>query len=411
MAKAAQPSMFQHEAAPGAMLLLAACVSMGLANSPMAPGFAALLATPLGFAGLGFDLLEPLSFWIKDGLMAVFFFYVGLELKREFVDGELRSLRAAALPLAGALGGMLAPAAIFVALNHGSSETLRGWGIPMATDIAFALGVLSLLSKRVPPALKAFLLALAIIDDLGAIVVIAVFYGHGLQPVASGCALALFLAALAMNRLGLVKIWPYAVLALPLWIAMHFSGVHASVAGVALAFTIPYRIPASIGLAEPPLLKLEHGLREWVMFAIMPIFALANAGVTLAGIGPRDLLEPLTAGVALGLLLGKPLGIVLAAGLAARMLRTPMPGSLTAMGGLGLIAGIGFTMSLFVGALAFSAPHHLAQMRLGVYGGSILAALGGLFVLRLSLRPGKFTDAAARAPVEPFLVEDEVEKP
>lgn len=403
--KTSLPSFLNHEAAPGTFLVIAGCLAVALANSAWGPSFAHLLESPLGWAAHDLGFRAPLHVWINDGLMAVFFFFVGLELKREFVDGELSNARRAALPLAGALGGMLAPAAIYAVLNSGSAETARGWGIPMATDIAFALGVLSLLGNRVPPALKAFLLALAIIDDLGAIVVIAVFYGSGIHLLAAAGALALFAAALLMNRLGIAKIWPYSLLALPLWLCMHESGVHATVAGVALAFAIPYRIQATRAMAEPPLLRLEHKLREWVMFVIMPIFALANAGVSFAGLAPDALADRVPLGIALGLLLGKPLGIVAATCLAAMALRTRLPARFAAMCGVGLIAGIGFTMSLFVGALAFTDPHLLTETRLGVFTGSILAALAGLLVLRVALKPTLASDEAMRAPVDPFLVE------
>lgn len=411
MGAQAKRSFFNHEAAPGALLLLAACISMALANSPLAESFSALLKTPFGVEDTGLRLSMPISSWIKDLLMAVFFFFVGLELKREFVDGELSNARRAALPLAGAVGGMAAPALIYVGFNAGSSDTLAGWGIPMATDIAFALGVLSLLGTRVPPALKAFLLALAIIDDLGAILVIALFYGDGLQLWFLLGALLLFGLAIAFNRMGIKQIWPYLAVAPLLWLCMHESGVHATVAGVLLALTIPYRTPATTAMAEPPLLKLEHKLREVVLFGIMPLFALANAGVSFAGLQLSALTQPVTLGIALGLFFGKPLGIVLCAWLAALALRIPLPGSIPALIGVGWIAGIGFTMSLFIGALAFTDPFLLAETRIGVFVGSIAAALAGLGLLALSLRDKVATDSQEREVVDPFLVEDEHRKP
>lgn len=338
-------------------------------------------------------------------------FFVGLELKREFVDGELSNVRRAALPLAGALGGMAAPALIYLAIAGGSPETAAGWGIPMATDIAFALGVLSLLGTRVPPSLKAFLLALAIIDDLGAILVIAIFYGDGLQPTFLAGAFVLLAAAMALNRLGVVRLWPYLLIAPALWLCMHDSGVHATVAGVLLALTIPYRTSATVAMTEPPLLKLEHKLREPVLFGIMPLFALANAGVSFAGLELSALTQPVTVGIALGLFVGKPLGIVLCAWLAALALRIQLPASIPPLVGVGWIAGIGFTMSLFIGALAFQDPVLIAENRIGVFAGSIAAALAGLGILAALLRASVATEAAERKVVDPFLVEDDQPRP
>lgn len=400
----AKGSILNHEAAPGAFLLIAACVSMALANSALAEEFDALLKAQIGWDVFGLDL--SVSRWIKDALMSVFFLFVGLELKREFIGGELRDLRRAALPLAGAAGGMIGPAAIYLVFNAGSPENVSGWAIPMATDIAFALGVLSLLGRRVPPALKVFLLALAIIDDLGAILVIALFYGDGLNAVALSIAALLFSGAMALNRMGVTTLWPYLLLFPPLWLAMHESGVHATVAGVLLALSIPYRTKATAAMREPPLLAMEHGLREWVMFVIMPVFALANAGVSFEGMSAADLVQPVTLGIALGLLVGKPIGIVMCATAAAKLLRAPLPSSLAALTGVSLIAGIGFTMSLFIGALAFDSPALMAQTRIGVFAGSGAAALTGLAILTLALRRPVATEAAERAAVDPFLVED-----
>ncbi len=397
-------SILDHELAPGAFLLVAACISMALANSPLSSGFEGILKTQFGWRAL--DLHMPVSSWIKDALMSVFFLFVGLELKREFVDGELRDVRRAVLPLAGAIGGMAGPAAIYLLFNIASPESLAGWGIPMATDIAFALGVLSLLGRRVPPTLKTFLLALAIVDDLGAILIIALFYGEGLDLAALGVALALFAGALALNRAGVVRLWPYLLLGLPLWVAMHASGVHATVAGVLLALTIPYRTQAAGRLREPPLLKLEHGLREWVMFGIMPVFALANAGVSFTGVSAEHFVAPATLGIALGLFVGKPIGIMISTLAAGRVTRTPLPFSVAALAGVGLIAGVGFTMSLFISALAFEDPALIAEARIGVFAGSIAAALAGLLILIWSLRQVVATEEEERAAVEPFLVED-----
>lgn len=335
------------------------------------------------------------------------FFYVGLELKREFTDGELSDLRRATLPLLGAAGGMAAPALIYVAMNAGSSGTLAGWGVPMATDIAFALGALSLLGNRVPPSLKVFLLALAIVDDLGAVLAIALFYGDGFDVAALTLAAVCFAVGLSLNRAGVRRLWPYLVLAIPLWFAMHASGVHATVAGVLLSLTIPYRTKATRGLSVPPLLFLEHKLREVVMFGIMPVFALANAGVSLGELRMEDVAAPVTLGVALGLFIGKPLGIVSFTLIAARLLKAPLPHSLFALLGIGWISGIGFTMSLFISGLAFADPRLMVEARLGVLAGSMAAGIMGVVFLASSLHDKAASAQEERDAVTPFLVEDQ----
>lgn len=321
---------------------------------------------------------------INDALMVIFFLYVGLELKRETVEGPFKNPREAALPLAGALGGMIAPALIFVALNAHEPSYLRGWAIPAATDIAFAIGVLSLLGPRVPSGLRLFLLALAIIDDLGAILVIALFYSSHLIGWALGGALVTFCIMLAMNKSGVKTLWFYWLLGIVLWGFMLISGVHATIAGVLTAITIPMR-RADGG---SPLIDAEHALKPWVTFAIMPIFALANAGVVLEGAGVEMLLHPITLGIAAGLVFGKPLGITLTAMVASAALKQKLPGTLAQMIGVGVLAGIGFTMSLFIGTLAFGAGDLATPVRFGVLGGSLVSAVLGLIVLAWACRRG-----------------------
>jgi len=370
------------EAAGGILLLVAAAIALLLDNSPLADAYRGLLelhaGITLGPLGLGKSLLH----WINDGLMAVFFLLVGLEIKREILEGELSSLRQVALPGLCALGGMAAPAAVYLLINRGLPENLNGWAIPAATDIAFAMGVMGLLGKRVPEGLKIFLLALAIIDDLGAIVIIALFYTADLSLVSLGLAGLGILALAALNRSGVTRLAPYILIGVFIWICVLKSGVHATLAGVAIGFAIPLRVK---GDAEPPLRRLEHALHPWVSFAIMPVFAFANAGVSLAGVGLDTLLQPVTLGIAGGLFLGKQIGVlgVAAIGAVLGILKLPQGATWPQMYGVALLTGIGFTMSLFIGTLAFTAPEAAAPLRLGVLTGSILSAVAGYAVLRL----------------------------
>lgn len=371
------------EAAGGLVLMVAAAAALLVANSPLAPGYFELLEMPVGTMSV--------LHWINDGLMAVFFLLVGLEIKREALDGELSTWPQRILPGLCALGGMLVPALIYIAFNHADPQTLRGWAIPTATDIAFALGVLALLGRRVPISLKVFLTALAIIDDLGAVLIIALFYTGELSLVHLGSA-AVVLALLALcNRLGLRVLWPYLLLGLVLWVLVLKSGVHATIAGVAFAFTLPLDATRNPGTnareSNSPLLRTEHALHRVVPFLIVPIFGFANAGVSLAGIGTEQLVAPLTLGVALGLLFGKIVGVFGCALLAMRLrVATLPPGSTwTQMAGIAALCGIGFTMSLFVGLLAFADnPVLQDEVKIGILAGSILAGILGWGVLRLS---------------------------
>jgi Na+:H+ antiporter, NhaA family len=387
-------AFFQHEAAGGVVLVAAATVALVVSNSPLEPLYERLLDTPVGVHAGPLALEKPLLLWINDGLMAVFFFLVGLELKRELLRGELSTFGQAVLPALAAVGGMAVPALIYVALNAGDPVALRGWAIPSATDIAFAVGVLALVGPRIPPSLKVFLLALAILDDLGAILIIALFYTadlHWVSLLLAGLGATLLLA---LNRRGVTRLAPYLLTGLFIWVCVLKSGVHATLAGVVVAIAIPIGAARGAKTAGEATLieQVEEALHPWVAFAILPLFAFANAGVSLQGLSLARLAEPVPLGIALGLLLGKPLGIFAATWLAvaARLAPRLQGASWTQVLGVGMLGGIGFTMSLFIGMLAFSEPGHAAQLRLGVLSGSLLSALAGFVVLRFSApaRPG-----------------------
>ena len=364
------------EAAGGVVLMAAAALALVVANSRFSAGYFALLGAYVG----------PLSVlhWVNDALMAVFFLLVGLEIKREFVSGQLATWPQRILPGAAAAGGMAAPALIYVALNLATPENLRGWAIPTATDIAFALGVLALLGRRAPASLKVFLVALAIIDDLGAVAIIAAFYTAELSGLWLGAAAVTLAALIGLNRAGVKALSPYLLLGAVLWVVVLKSGIHATLAGVALALTIP------IGKgAESPLRRLEHALHGWVAFLIVPVFGLANAGVSFAGMSFASLLAPLPLGIALGLFLGKQIGVFGVAWLLIRLRLAGRPENATFLQlyGVALICGIGFTMSLFIGLLAFpSSPVLQDAVKIGVLGGSLISALVGVAVLLLARR-------------------------
>ena len=370
-----------HEAAGGLALMAAALAALILCNSPLAWLYDWLLQTPVGVRVGSLALDKPLLHWINDGLMAVFFFLVGLEIKRELLRGELSTIRQAVLPAVAATGGMAVPAAIYVAINAGDPLALRGWAIPSATDIAFSVGVLTLLGDRVPSSLKVFLLALAILDDLGSILIIAAFYTGGLHW--SSVLLAAVGAAILgmLNARGVTRLAPYLLTGGFIWVCVLKSGVHATLAGVVVAVAIPL---TGGGSDQPSLLeRVEERLHPWVAFGVLPLFALANAGLSLQGLSPAQLLAPVPLGIALGLLVGKPLGIVGAAWLAviSGLARGPEGASWGQIVGVGFLGGIGFTMSLFVGMLAFPDPGHAVQVRLGVLAGSLMSALAGYLLL------------------------------
>jgi NhaA family Na+:H+ antiporter len=372
--------LLQHEASGGLILIASAAVALIVANSGIAALYADLLKTYVG----GLSVLH----WVNDALMAVFFLFVGLEIKRELLDGQLSTWPHRLLPGIAAAGGMAVPALIFLALNWSSADTLRGWAIPAATDIAFSLGVLAILGARAPVSLKVFLTAVAILDDLGAIVIIALFYTDTLSLMMIGGAVAVLAALAAMNRAGLKMLTPYLLFGLLLWFFVLRSGVHATIAGVLLAFMIPLAKGGN-GDAQSPLHRLEHALHPWVAFLILPIFGFANAGVPLGGLSLAALSQPVTLGSALGLFVGKQIGILGAVWLAVKsgLAQKPAAASWAQVYGLALLCGIGFTMSLFIGLLAFPASGQLqAETKVGVLLGSLLSAVAGWVVLRLAAK-------------------------
>lgn len=368
--------LLESGAAGGLLLMACALLALFVANSPLAEGYFHALHVP--FAGL--DLLH----WINDGLMAIFFLFVGLEIKREFLDGQLSTWANRALPCIAAAGGVVVPGLVYAGLNAGSPETLRGWAIPAATDIAFALGVLSLLGSRVPTSLKVFLATLAIVDDLVAVLIIAVFYTAELNTAALAGALLVTLVLAGFNRLKIKRLAPYLALGVALWWLVLLSGVHATIAGVVLAMTIPlHASKAAPDDSTSPLHRLEHALSPWVAFLVVPIFGFANAGVSFAGMTPAVLTEPVTLGVAMGLFLGKQIGVFGAAWLAIRLgvARLPVAASWLQLYGVSLLCGIGFTMSLFIGLLAFPDAALQNEVKVGVLVGSLSSALIGAALL------------------------------
>ena len=385
-------ALFHHEAAPGVLLAIAAAIALIADNSLFAGLYDRLLLAYVSVTVEGVGIEKPLLLWINDGLMAIFFFLVGLEIKREVILGKLSSLRAASLPAFGAIGGMAVPALIYVALNAATPETLGGWAIPAATDIAFALGALALVGSRAPAGLKVFLLALAVLDDLGAIVVIALFYTANLSLGALGIAAAGFAVLLAMNLLGIKRIGLYIVVGLVIWVAVLKSGVHATLAGVVVAFTLPLRgKDGAFKEGGSPLEVLEHVLHPWVAFLILPLFAFANAGVPLVGMSVSDLFAPVPLGIAAGLVVGKPIGILGTCWIAVRLGWASLPDGVNwlKLYGVAQLAGIGFTMSLFIGTLAFSDPALQSAVRIGVLGGTIVSIVLGMSALAWALKGGK----------------------
>jgi NhaA family Na+:H+ antiporter len=373
------------ESAGGILLLLSAILAMLAANSPLSTLYDAFLDTTVAVQIGAIEINKPLLLWVNDGLMAVFFFLIGLEIKREIMEGELSSYSQVVLPAIGALGGMIIPAAIYAWLNWGDSVALDGWAIPVATDIAFALALLSVFGSRVPTALKVFLLTLAIFDDLAAIVIIALFYSGDLSLRALLISAVALVVAVTMNRLGVTRTSSYILLGIILWAAVLKSGVHATLAGVLIAFCIPIRGDDE----RSPLKDLETDLHGPVAFAILPIFAFANAGLSVSGMSLGDLTHPVTMGVVSGLLLGKPLGILLFVGLAVSLRLVELPTNVKwgQLLGVAFACGIGFTMSLFIAGLAFehSGGDYFSGDRLGILVGSILSALAAYAILHASL--------------------------
>jgi NhaA family Na+:H+ antiporter len=388
---------FQGEEASGLLLMIAAAVAIVWANVA-ADSYVGLWQTRLTVGMAPIALSKPLLLWINDGLMAVFFFLVGLEIKRETLTGELASMRRAALPVVAALGGMIVPAVIYGLLNAGGPGA-RGWGIPMATDIAFALGALAMLGSRVPSSLRVFLAAVAIADDLGAVIVIAAFYTQDLAWVPLQIAGTIFLILVLVNRVGITHVAPYLLLGIALWTAVLKSGVHPTIAGVLLAFTIPAgRRPSPhrddvLSSRTPLAHRLEHALEPWVAFAIMPVFALANAGVRLSREAGAAVLDPVALGIIFGLFLGKQLGVAASCWIVVRAGLASLPSRATwrHMYGVALLCGIGFTMSLFIATLAFGSSDRLEVAKVGVLAGSLLSGFAGYLVLargnRSTIRP------------------------
>ncbi len=375
-------SFLDSEAAAGIILMGVAAAALLVANSGLAPFYFGLLKTYVFGLSIGH--------WINDALMAVFFLLVGLEIKREFLDGQLATWPRRALPGIAALGGMVVPAAIYVAVNWNTPETLRGWAIPAATDIAFALGVLALLGSRVPASLKVFLTALAILDDLGAVIIIALFYTADLSALMLGGAAIGIAVLIALNVAGVTRLTPYLLIGLVVWYFVLKSGVHATIAGVAVALTIPlHATPGRPESVESPLHRLEHAIHPWSAYFIIPVFGFANAGVSFAGLSPSVLLQPVPLGIALGLFVGKQIGVYAFSTLAIRVGLADVPAGATRLQcyGVALLCGIGFTMSLFIGNLAFpTQPELIDATKIGVLAGSLLSAVVGYLLLRVAPR-------------------------
>lgn len=387
------------EAASGVVLMLAAIAALAIANSPLASLYAGLINVPVEIRVGGFEIAKPLLLWINDGLMSLFFLLVGLELKREFLDGELAERSRIILPASAAVGGMIVPALIYTFFNHEDAAAMQGWAIPAATDIAFALAILALLGKRVPLSLRMFLVTIAILDDIGAIAIIALFYSSELSVPALAIAAACLPVLFFLNRRGVIEKTPYLLIGVLMWVAVLKSGVHATLAGVVLAMFIPLRNPER----EPsPLHELEHDLHTAVAFGVLPLFAFANAGVALGGLALEQLLHPVPLGIFAGLFLGKQLGVFTFCWLALKSGVAQLPAGLgwPQLYGVALLCGVGFTMSLFIGSLAFerTGVDMLFDERLGIIAGSTLSGLCGYFVLRACLRSAEPIEGGLKSP-------------
>ena len=372
------------ESASGLVLLFSAIIALVISNSELSNLYFNTLEKYIFIGINNFGLKLSIIHWINDALMAIFFFFVTLEIKREFIQGELSNIKQAMLPIIAAIGGMIVPALIYIYINLGDNETLNGWAIPSATDIAFSLGVLSLLGKKVPLSLKVFLTALAIIDDLGAIIIIALFYSGDLSIKYLSLMLLAFLILLTINKFNIKKFLPYLVVGIFLWDFTHNSGIHATIAGVLLAMTIPHRKnDKDFSL----LIKIEHAISPYVAFFIMPLFAFANAGVSLEGLSLSSLLNKVPLGIVLGLFIGKQLGVFIFSYISIKLKVAQMPNNSNWINfyGVGILTGIGFTMSLFVGNLAFvENMQYLDGVKIGVLAGSLLSTLFGYFLILLT---------------------------
>lgn len=372
------------ESAAGILLFFTALLAIVIANTPLFSSYQALFATPVEVRVGALEIAKPLLLWVNDGLMAVFFFLIGLELKRELTEGELSDKRNIVLPGAGAIGGMLAPAGIYLLFNAADPVASQGWAIPAGTDIAFALGVLKLLGNRVPLSVKIFLTSLAIFDDIGAIVIIAVFYTSKISLGALAIAGLCLPVLLALNKRGVTSLSPYVLVGTIMWVATLKSGVHATLAGVVLAMFIPMRDPKDSTFS--PLKTLEHDLHSVVAYFVLPVFAFANAGISFAGISMEQLTHNVTLGIALGLFLGKQLGIFVFCAIAIRLSLAKLPDGMSwsALYGSSALSGIGFTMSLFIGSLAFANANLAVDERMGILLGSLVSGILGYFLLRRS---------------------------
>lgn len=378
------------EAAGGIVLIAAAALALVLANSPLQPFYQALWQAPVEVRVGALDIAKPSLLWINDGLMAIFFLLVALEIKREAISGQLAGREQLLLPMVCAAAGVAVPALIFTAFNSGDAQAMRGWAVPTATDIAFALGVLALLGSRVPAGMKLLLSTIAVVDDLIAIAIIALFYSHGMSFTALGWALAVLAAMWLLNRRGVTALAPYLLLGVVLWVCVLKSGVHATLAGVATGLMIPHvdrDNDIDDEIEHSPLEHLEHALHPWVAFMILPVFAFANAGLPLGELKLSDLGDALPLGIIVGLVLGKPVGIAGAALLMRAAGLTRLPAGMDARStiGLGILGGIGFTMSLFIASLAYNDPHRYEEAVLGILGGSLVASLAGYAWLRWTL--------------------------
>lgn len=372
----------RYETSAGFVLMFVALMALIANNSPLSGFYSGFLSTPVEVQFGSFEIAKPLLLWINDGLMAIFFFLVGLEIKREVLEGELSSFDKASLPIFAAIGGVIIPALVYVYFNISDPVLIKGWAIPAATDIAFALGILALVGSRVPVSLKILLLAVAIIDDLVAIIIIALFYTQDLSLVALGWGGVGVAGLIALNRMGTMRITPYALIGVFVWACVLKSGVHATLAGVVTALAIPLK--AKDPNNSSPLHRAEHGLHIWVAFLILPLFAFANAGVSLAGITVSDIIAPLPLGIALGLFLGKQVGVFSFAWFAVKLglAKLPTGANWCQIYGVACLTGVGFTMSLFIGTLAFEGDETLNAVRLGVLMGSIASGVLGFVLLR-----------------------------
>jgi NhaA family Na+:H+ antiporter len=376
------------ESSGGILLMAAALAALVLANTPLSSYYALLIDTPVEIRIGAFEIAKPLLLWINDGLMAVFFFLIGLELKRELIEGELSNRKSVILPGVGAIGGMLVPALIYIIFNAGDAAAMKGWAIPAATDIAFALGIISLLGSKVPTSIKVFLTSLAIFDDIGAIIIIALFYTEKISIAALVVAAFCILILALMNRRNVESKSLYVLIGVVMWVAMLKSGVHATLAGVILAMFIPLKSKTKPDYS--PLKSMEHDLHFAVAYIILPIFAFANAGIRVVGLSAEEIFHSVSIGIALGLFLGKQLGIFGFCWLAVKLNITRLPKGISwsSLYGTAALCGVGFTMSLFIGSLAFeeTGVNLLFDERLGIIAGSLVSGIVGYLVLRMSLR-------------------------